>query len=355
MSAARPATGMAALKQRALDRAQPLGAHLELTYRCTWRCVFCYNPRHYDPRGLTGAEWVAVLDELRALGTLSVTLTGGDPLTHPEFFEIAAAARGRGFAVRLFTNGALVTEDVAERLAALRLLGVEMSLHGACPETHDRTTGRPGSFVAMLEAFDRLRARGVPLLLKSPVTSINEEEMEGMAGLADRLEVSLNFDPSLTPRDDGDLSPLAYAPSRAGVERLFRLVAARGKLPTTGREAGGLNCGLGRITMAIDPEGNVFPCLQWRRRPLGNVREGPLRTLWPSSPGRLEAAAAARTANDRLVEAGGALAAFPFCPALMRERTGDAATPDAWHRMVAGIAQEIRTTEGSTADPRPRG
>jgi hypothetical protein len=78
-----------------------------------------------------------------------------------------------------------------------------------------------------------------------------------MAELADRLEVSLNFDPSLTPRDDGDLSPLAYAPSRAGVERLFRLVAARGKLPSVRREEGGLNCGLGRIE--IDPEGNVFP------------------------------------------------------------------------------------------------
>jgi len=244
-----------------------------------------------------------------------------------------------------------VTEEVAERLAGLRLVGVEMSLHGACSETHDRTTGKAGSFAAMLEALKHLRARGVPVLLKSPVTSINEDETEGMASLADRLEVSLNLDPNLTPRDDGDLSPLAYAPSRAGVERLFRLVAARGKLAATEREAGGLNCGLGRITMAIDPEGNVFPCLQWRRRPLGNVRDGSLRTLWPSSPGRLEAAAAARTANDKLVEAGGALAAFPFCPALMRERTGDAATPDAWHRMVADIAHEVRSTEGFTADP----
>src|SRR5260221_12161897 len=126
---------MAALKRRPLDRAQRLGAHLELTYRCTWRCVLCYNRRHHDSRGLSGAEWVAVLDELRALGTLSVPVTGGDPLAHPEFFEIAAAARGRGFAVRLFTNGALVTEEVAERLARLHLLGVEMSLHGACPQT----------------------------------------------------------------------------------------------------------------------------------------------------------------------------------------------------------------------------
>lgn len=326
----------------------PLDVCVELTHHCNFRCQHCYIPDFLAPDMLSTERVFSLLEELAEMGTLYLTLSGGEMLLRKDWFEIGRRARDLGFALRLFTNGALVTEEVAERLGDLRLLAVEMSLHGACPETHDRTTGKPGSFVAMLEAFDRLRARGVPLLLKSPVTSINEDELEGMAGLADRLEVSLNMDPSLTPRDDGDLSPLAYAPSRAGVERLFRLVAARGKLPTTGREAGGLNCGLGRITMAVDPEGNVFPCLQWRRRPLGNVRDGPLRELWPSSPGRLEAAAAARTANDRLVEAGGALAAFPFCPALMRERSGDAATPDTWHRMVADIAHEVRTAEGFT-------
>ena len=98
----------------------------------------------------------------------------------------------------------------------------------------------------------------------------------------------------------------------------------------------------------------LFPVAAGTGNYLGNVLDGPLRTLWPSSPERLEAAAAARTANDRLAEAGGALAAFPFCPALMRERSGDAATPDGWHRMLADIAHEIRTTEGLTPDPSAR-
>ena len=63
-------TPSARLKRVALERAQPLSASLELTYRCNWRCVFCYNPRHFDRRGLDGDEWIAVLDGLRALGTL---------------------------------------------------------------------------------------------------------------------------------------------------------------------------------------------------------------------------------------------------------------------------------------------
>ena len=52
-------TPSARLKQVALERAQPLAALLELTYACNWRCVFCYNPRHHDLRGLPSAAWLA--------------------------------------------------------------------------------------------------------------------------------------------------------------------------------------------------------------------------------------------------------------------------------------------------------
>src|SRR5947207_1591546 len=134
---------VARYKRNALALAQPLSAYLELTYRCNWRCVFCYNPRHFDRAGLSAAEWIAVLDELRRLGTLTITLTGGEPLAHPEFFEIATAARERAFAIRVFTNGALIDEAAADHLARLDPLVVELSLHGASAATHDAATGTP--------------------------------------------------------------------------------------------------------------------------------------------------------------------------------------------------------------------
>jgi MoaA/NifB/PqqE/SkfB family radical SAM enzyme len=135
----------ARLKQIALERAQPLAASLELTYRCNWRCVFCYNPRHHDQRGLSGPEWLGVLDELRALGTLYVALTGGEPLTHLEFPLIARGVRERAFALRILTNGALITEKAADEIAGLRPMAVEMSLHGSLAETHDRATATRSS------------------------------------------------------------------------------------------------------------------------------------------------------------------------------------------------------------------
>ncbi|HSD66634.1 MAG TPA: radical SAM protein [Vicinamibacteria bacterium] len=335
-------TPSARLKQAALERAQPLSASLELTYRCNWRCVFCYNPRHRDRRGLAGAEWLAVLDGLRTLGTLYVALTGGEPLAHPEFLAIARGVRERAFVLRILTNGALVTEALADEIAALRPLSVELSVHGATAATHDRATATSGSFDAMLRGVDRLLARRVGVVLKTPLTRLNEAEMGGLRRIADERGVPWRIDPVLTPRDDGDAGPLAYRASAESIGRVFRELAALGQLPREERAKGGTNCGLGRTTVAIDPEGGVFPCLQWRRAPLGNVRETPIAEMWAGSAERLAAASVARAANDRLVEEGGALASFPFCPALALQRTGDPLRPDESHRDQAALAERVR-------------
>jgi MoaA/NifB/PqqE/SkfB family radical SAM enzyme len=335
-------TPSARLKQIALERAQPLAASLELSYRCNWRCVFCYNPRHHDLRGLPTARWLGVLDELRELGTLYVALTGGEPLTHPEFLTIARGVRERAFALRILTNGALVTDSLAAAIAALRPMAVELSLHGACAATHDRATATPGSFDAMLRGLGRLLRENVAVVLKTPLTRLNEDEIEGMRRIAAERGVPLRLDSVLTPRDDGDPAPLQYRASPAAVDRMFRTLAEQGQLPHEERATGGANCGLGRTTLAIDPEGNVFPCMQWRRAPLGNVRDVPLGTIWRESGERVAAAATARAANDRMVEAGGALAAFPFCPALAQQRTGDALRPDDTHLEQAEAAARAR-------------
>jgi len=335
-------TPSARLKQIAHERAQPLSASLELTYRCNWRCVFCYNPRHNDLRGLPTARWLGLLDELRALGTLYVALTGGEPLTHPDFLTIARGARERAFALRILTNGALVTEAMAHEIAGLLPMAVELSLHGARAETHDRATATPGSFDAMLRGLDRLRERGVPLVLKAPVTRLNEDELDGMREIAGTRGVPLRLDAMLTPRDDGDMGPLAYRASQAGLVRMYRALAEQGMAPQEERVKGGTNCGLGRTTLAIDPEGNLFPCLQWRRAPLGNVREAALAEVWRGSEERERAAAVARAANDRLAEAGPVLAAFPYCPALAQQLTGDPLEPDAGHVEQAEAAARAR-------------
>jgi MoaA/NifB/PqqE/SkfB family radical SAM enzyme len=332
----------AVLQERALQRAQPLSALVELTYACNWRCVFCYNPRHHDRERMGAAEWSSVLDDLRSLGTLSVTVTGGEPLAHPEALEIMAAIRSRAMVFRLFTNGALVTAAVAGRLAALHPVAVELSLHGARAETHERTTATPGSWKTMWAGIRCLRDAGLTVVLKTPLTRLNETELLDMVALTEREGLPYTVDPTLTHRDDGDPGPLGFSVSAEGLDRLYGLLATRGRLPASYRVAGGVNCGLGRTTLAVDPEGNVYPCPQWRATSLGNVRERSLRELWHGSSVRAEAAIVARSANDAVLAGGGPMSRFPFCPALARERTGDPTRPDALHLAQAAAAERAR-------------
>ncbi len=321
--------GLGDLRDAAMRLHAPLTAHLDLTYRCGWRCLFCSNPRHHDTAPLSAGEWSRVLGELRRLGVLFVTFSGGDPLDYPGFFEVAEAARARALALRIFTNGSRIDAGVADRLATLRPVGVELSLHGSTAATHDRSTRIAGSFDQLWRAVALLRARRIRTILKMVLTRLNEAELEDAVALAEAEGVQLRVDPTVAAGDGGDERPLQYQASAKGVARLLARLAAAGHLPTVRQRAeGGVNCGLGRMTLAIDPEGNVYPCALWRSDKLGNVRERRLDEMWSASPVRREAADTALTANERLRSAGGALARYPFCPAVAaRGGSGDPLTP----------------------------
>ncbi len=339
--------------QAALGRAQrdpiPVKAHLELTYACRWRCLFCYNPRHHDVDPLSGEEWIGVLDGLRALGTLGVSLTGGDPLAHPDFLSIARAARRKGLVVKVLTNGSLVTPELARELAEIRVKDVEISLHGASAETHDRVTALPGSFDEVWQAVDVLRGAGVRVVLKTPLTNLNAGEWEEMARMAAEREIPYAIDPLVVPRDDGDPGPLAYSAPVEAMERLFGRLADEGLLRRPRpRTPGELNCGVGWSGLAIDPEGNAYPCLQWRVSSLGNVRQTSVEQLWRHSPAREEAVAISRQANDRLALMDGPFAARWFCPARAHLATGDPmAFDDGFVREATAAARvwQARTEE----------
>jgi MoaA/NifB/PqqE/SkfB family radical SAM enzyme len=340
-------SGYLALEQLALEKGIPLSAHIELTRRCRWRCLFCYSThgRPIPSRVLRLDEWIRILDELRVLGTLSIAFTGGDPLEHPAFFEIAEAARARAFALRILTNGSRLGGDVPDRVAALRPLSVEMSLHGSSAAAHDAVTRREGSFAEVWSAAAALRERNVPILLKTLLTSLSAPQLDEIIELAARRGVPLRVDPMVSPCDDGDRGPLRFRPPRRAVERLMGRLAEEGRLPTVRRRRPNqLNCGVGRTTIAIDSEGRVYPCPLWRAGSLGDVRARSLPEMWRDSPVREEASAVSVRANEMLREAGGALARFPFCPAFAHKITGDPLGLSPAFTASARAAEKARVT-----------
>lgn len=313
---------------------------LELTYRCNLDCFFCYNDLELTGKAMTREDYFALLEDLARMQVLNLVLSGGEPLAHPEFFAIGARARELGFVVRVKSNGHALRGPMAKRLKReVDPFVVEVSLHGACAETHDRQTRVGGSFDRLMANFGEMQAAGLRLKINSTLTRWNENEVVEMMAIAESFGVQLQFDPEVSPRDDGDTGPLAISPSREGLLRLFRLQAAGGAgageapqdAPTleVGRQADADlgpvatdgHCGAGAATVTVDPYGNVYPCVQWRR-PVGNLHGDSIEEIWSGSADLEEIRAINRTVKGSLAALGKDGGMMGFCPGAAAAATG---------------------------------
>ena len=281
-------------------------------------------------------QYKALLDDLAALGVLNVSLSGGEPLAHPRFFDIAAHAKGLGFVVRIKTNGHAVKESVAARIREeVDPFLVEVSLHGATSATHDRQTRVPGSFDRLLANIRGMRAVGLRVKANSVLTRWNEREIGAMLALCDELGIQAQVDPEVKPRDDGDRAPLHIEASADGHARLASAFAERAALrgengdaarSSATREANGRtdvkHCGAGSNTIAVDPYGRVLPCVQWRA-PIGNLHEARISDIWHASPNLREVRETTKAVRRKLDELGDAGRSAAFCPGAAHAYAGD--------------------------------
>ena len=80
---------------------------IELTYDCDLRCIYCSSSaEHPSPIGeLSFDEVKMILDEAKKCGAKIVSLSGGEPLLHPQFFDIIEYAKEKKYKILLYTSG----------------------------------------------------------------------------------------------------------------------------------------------------------------------------------------------------------------------------------------------------------
>ncbi len=312
----------------AYEQNRPISGQLELTYRCNLLCSFCYNSPQKRTQ-LDGPQWLTALDKLKAAGVFNITLTGGEPFRHPDFFTIAEGVRERGFVLKTYTNGVdLARRETAERYAALGPFDTEISIHGPTAAIHERLTGVRGSFDKLLVALGHLSELGLKVSLKTPITRLNQQHLKEIEDLGARFGYRVTYDTNLVPTDDGSSGPLELAPNREFLVDFFVDQARRGKMALAPRPIKEMKqvCGVGRTGITIDPYGDIFPCVAWREA-LGNILEvEALLDLWHGKGGLHETLEQVRRVSE---EATTHLAAHPeavfasFCPANALKETGD--------------------------------
>jgi radical SAM protein with 4Fe4S-binding SPASM domain len=266
------------LRQKVEGQRVPLSGVIELTRRCPLKCVHCYNnlpPENSQARSqeLSFKEHCRILDEITEAGCLWLLFTGGEILLRKDFLDIYAYAKRKGFLITLFTNGILLTEEIADFLAGAPPFTIEITLYGRSSETYERITQVPGSFERCMRGIRLLTERGLPLKLKTMALTLNLHEIGDMKKFAEEdLGISFKVDPMVNPRIDCSTSPL---PFRLKPEDIVALDLQDSKrmegwkdflgrslkpLPTDQR-SDLYKCGGGASTFAIDPHGFLSPCV----------------------------------------------------------------------------------------------
>ncbi|MCB9590249.1 MAG: radical SAM protein [Polyangiaceae bacterium] len=183
------------MHEGAAQRPKVSSVAVELTAYCNQKCSYCYNEWREDggkslfdgsqpgPRQL---ERVRRL--LDAWDIDHLTLTGGEPCASRELFPLLDLLRERGVGAQMISNGGLIDDALAKRLASYDLRFVQVTLNGPSRELHEAHVGE-GHFELTLRGVRELVSARVPVVGCIVVTRQNANHVGEILELWEELGV----------------------------------------------------------------------------------------------------------------------------------------------------------------------
>lgn len=254
--------GAELLRSLALRQGRPMGVHLQVADRCNHSCQHCYQVQG-EKGELSLEQLCGIIDGIADAGVFTLNVSGGEATLRPDLLDILRYARGRGFALRLFTNGFLIDDAYAAALAEVGLLEVHISLYSGVAAEHDAVTRVPRSFERTVGAITALRRRGVRVVLKTPATTLSVRGALGVEALARELGCEHQASTDLTMREDGADDPWAV---RVTPEELLRQGMLSPWEPSAdeararAEKLAKYPCGVGRSGLVVLPDGRLQAC-----------------------------------------------------------------------------------------------
>ncbi len=275
----------------------PLTFNWTLSYSCNFSCSHCYS-REEQATELSTADIKRIVDVLAEKKVPFINFGGGEPLIREDLFEIASYATEQGLNVSMNSNGWLIDEAAAGRLAAAGFQSVGISIDSADACLHDEFRCMPGSFERAVSALDHLRAAGIRTTMSSVISRINYRNFRDLLALAFEHGVNQvylhNFKCSgrgFKNREELDLDPAEW--------KAFYLEALEVKNTTSepaisfddpviaslpGYDADPLVKGssCGKLSLHLRPNGDITPC-GFIPLVVGNILDQDFDEIWYGS------------------------------------------------------------------------
>jgi MoaA/NifB/PqqE/SkfB family radical SAM enzyme len=201
----------------------------QLTNECNLACLHCIEesgPGKAFKDELTGDQIFSILDQLAAEDVPYLSLSGGEPMLHPLFFDMVKKVCDAGTQLKIETNGHYLDAANCDRLRALDVKAVQVSLDGASRETFNRMRVR-GDFDVAVRGIRTLNACGVPVEINFSPTRFNAHEIGAAVDLAYELGAGSFYSGRTMFTGNAVKTWHKLAPSDAQYEAFFRTLHAK--------------------------------------------------------------------------------------------------------------------------------
>ena len=276
---------------------------VELTNSCNLRCLHCGSSCG-ERKGMF-IDTALLLGSLKTVAedfparTIMICFTGGEPLLHPDFFQIVETVVKLGFSWGITTNATLVDDLSAAKMKAFGLQSITISIDGL-EDTHDMLRQVSGSFRATISAVNILHKYGIPIQVTSVIHSGNFDELKSMYLLMLSQNILswriINIEPIGRAEEHPDLlldrsqffkllefiRELRYAPDNAMDVRFGCSHYLSFDFEREVRDNYFI-CGSGIYVGSILCNGDIFSCLDIPRRKdliQGNIRSDRFSEVW---------------------------------------------------------------------------
>lgn len=265
--------------------------HIEITSACNEHCLHCYIPDKHREKIMSSDLFYKIIQEGRAMNIVNITISGGEPLIHPQFLNFLQNCRKLDLSVNVLTNLTLLTEEIITEMKKNSLLSVQTSIYSMDSEVHDSITQKSGSLEKTKSAIEKLIQANIPVQISCPVMKQNKDSFSGVVdwGESKNLPVLVNYvilttydhtNSNLVNRLSLKEIETAFTSQLSNdyVEYLFR--SAVKKCAVSGDSP---ICAVCRYHLCISATGNVFPCVGWQNKIIDNVGKNSVKEIWEKS------------------------------------------------------------------------
>lgn len=286
----------------------PILSELAITNRCNLSCRFCYascgcstgKPSNHMDMSLRDAKKI-IQKIYRNARVPSISFTGGEPTLIPILPDLIAYAKKLGMRVNLITNGTLINQKMAARLAEAGLDSAQVSLEGISPETHDSLVGMRGAFGKSLAGARHLKEEKITVHTNTTINKLNLKEC-GFFPVFVKKELGFSrFSMNLMiPSGSGSsqkelwvfyhqigdvLETIQKNSQKENVEFMWYSPVPMCMFNSIAHGMGNKGCAACDGLLSVTPEGNVIPCSSLDD-PVGNLLRQDFMSIWESAKAR---------------------------------------------------------------------